>query len=405
MGEASFTRDRKLTFKELIVSLIGFNRAGVQTELDRFFKSINTSTSVKTITKSAFTQSRRKLSPLAFVELSKSHLELFKREAPFQKNWKGKRVVAIDGSFLNLPHSKELAYEFGGTKNQYSDIVGAKCSFAYDVCNELVLDSAISRRGRSEKELAVEHLSHLNPVTDILVFDRGYAGLWLIALLEKLGFEYCFRLSTSWQDAVLLQQSGSDDIDWSFSKTSQQTFGKLKEYNLPNKIEGLRLVCIGLKSGEKEILATNLTDRKTYTIDTLKSLYHMRWGVEESYKSFKKVLQIEYFTGKSKIAIEQDFYAKVFMMNLSSMIRSQGLYHKTMELNTKRKRKYQLNKTQSIAKTKDCLVDIFYFNQINVLIHKMLQILEGCFEMVRPERSFPRADKLRRYKGLNARGI
>ncbi len=373
--------------------------------MDRFFKSICETTTLKTITKSAFTQSRKKLSPLAFVELSKSHLELFKQKAPYQKSWNGKRVVAIDGSFLNLPHSKELAKEFGGTKNQYSTIVGAKCSFAYDVCNELVLDAVISRRGHCEKELAVTHLSHLNPKTDILVFDRGYAGLWLIALLEKLGFHFCFRLSTAWQDAVLLQEASCNDIDWSFNKPSQQTFGKLKQYNLPNKVDGLRLVCVELKSGEKEILATNLTDRESYPINTLKSLYHMRWGVEESYKSFKKVLQIEYFTGKSKLAIEQDFYAKVFMLNLTSMIRCQGLHLKTKELNTKRKRIYQLNKTQVIAKTKDFLIDIFYYKQVNNLIQKMLQILEGCFEMVRPDRSFPRVDKLRRYKGLNARGI
>lgn len=389
----------------MVVSLIGFNRAGVQTELDRFFKSIGDSSPTKTITKSAFTQSRKKLSPLAFLELSKSHLEFFRQEAPFQKTWKGKRVVAIDGSLLNLPHSKELADEFGGTKNQYADIVGARCSFAYDVCNELVLDSAISRRSRCEKELAIGHLSHLNPKTDILVFDRGYAGLWLMALLEKQGFEFCFRLSTAWQDAVSMQQSGSDDIDWSFGKPSQQTFDKLGQYGLPHKVEGLRLVCIELSSGEKEILATNLTNREMYPIHTLKSLYHMRWGVEESYKSFKKVLQIEYFTGKSKIAIEQDFYAKVFMLNLSSMIRTQGLHHKTRELNTKRKQEYQLNKTQAIAKTKDYLANIFYCNQISALINKMLKILEGCFEMIRPDRTFPRTEKRRRYKGLNARGI
>lgn len=314
-------------------------------------------------------------------------------------------MIAIDGSLLNLPHSQELAEGFGSTKNQYCDIVGARCSFAYDVCNELVIDSIISRRNHCEKELAVMHLSHLNPEKDILVFDRGYAGLWLMALLTQQGFQFCFRLSSAWKDAVSLQNSECNDIDWSFENPSYQTFDKLKEYDLPNEIKDLRLVCIELKSGEKEILATNLTDRSKYSIETLKSLYHMRWGVEESFKSFKKVLHIEYFTGKSKQAIQQDFYAKVFMLNLSSMIRSQGLVRKSKELNNKRRKNYQLNKTQVLAKTKDFLFDIFYLNDKKGLIAQLLKILEGCFEMIRPNRSFPRYEKRRRVKGLNSRGI
>ena len=122
------------------------------------------------------------------------------------------------------------------------------------------------------------------------------------------GFKFCFRLSKSWKDGIELANSNETDIDWIMKWRSNRGTTKLKEDNIPLVIDGLRLVCIELPSGEKEILATNLIDRNTYPIEDLKELYHMRWSVEESYKLFKKVLHIEHFTGKTSLAIKQDFF-------------------------------------------------------------------------------------------------
>jgi hypothetical protein len=387
---------------------MSFTRPSVQTELDRFFKLISKSpNSFESITKSAFTQSRKKLNPEAFIELSKSQLEYFNKNAPYKKTWNGKRVIGIDGSLLNLPTSDELRNEFGYVKNQHEEIISARCSFAYDVCNELILDSKIDRRRSCEKELAVEHLSSLNSDSDILVFDRGYPCQWLMGLLMKKGFKFCFRLSTAWKDAVTLMNSDENDIDWFLSRRSKRDLGKIKQYNIPIQLEGLRLVCIELSSGEKEILATNLTDRDEFDLKKMKELYHLRWGIEEAFKSFKKVLHVEHFTGRTVTAVKQDFYAKVFMLNLASMIRTQGLKEGEKKNKGTTRYKQQPNKTQVLAKTKDFLIDLFYFKNIKQIINQMLKILDKRFEIVRPNRSYPRIEtsSRRRYKGLNSRGI
>ena len=119
-----------------MISIIGFTRPSVQTELDRFFKSLSKSSShsFDSISKSAFTQSRRKLKPEAFIELNRSQLSFYKSEAVNQKKWKQKRVVAIDGSLLNLPHNEEVKQAFGSVKNQHEEVISARCSLAYDVC-------------------------------------------------------------------------------------------------------------------------------------------------------------------------------------------------------------------------------------------------------------------------------
>lgn len=183
--------------------------------------------------------------------------------------------------------------------------------------------------------------------------------------------------------------------------------GKLRTYGLGRKLEGLRLVSILLSSGEKEILITNLTDRKNYSIDDIKELYNLRWGVEEGYKSFKKVLHIEHFSGRTVQAINQDFHARVFMLNMASIIRKQGLYLSKFSPINKKNHNYTVSKTQAMAKTKDFLLDIFYSKRLRKIIQQMLKILDRRLEMIRPGRSFPRpkTSSRRRSKIINLKGI
>jgi hypothetical protein len=299
----------------------------------------------------------------------------------------------------------DVENEFGGVTNQHEKVVSARCSFAYDVCNELVLDAVIAPRRSCEKDLAVGHLQSLNSSTDILVFDRGYPSQWLVGLLMKENFKFCFRLSTAWKKATSLMNGEENDLDWTMKHNTHKCCDQMKRFNIPKQLKGLRLVAIDLSSGEKEILLTNLTDRQQYNIESMKELYQLRWGVEESYKIFKKTLHIEHFSGRSAQAVKQDFYARVFMLNMGSLIRSQGI--STHQKRAKNKYKLQANKTQVLAKIKDFLIDFFYTARIRKVINQMLKILEKRLEIIRPERSFPRpkTSSRRRSKIINYKGI
>ena len=48
----------------------------------------------------------------------------------------------------------------------------------------------------------------------------------------------------------------------------------------------LRLVRVDLPN-EVEVLITNLMDTELYEASLFKSLYHLRWGIEENYKRLK----------------------------------------------------------------------------------------------------------------------
>ena len=68
------------------------------------------------------------------------------------------------------------------------------------------------------------------------------------------------------------------------------------------------------------MLATSLLGEQTYPSTCFKHLYHLRWGVEEGYKREKCRLEIENFSGLSAHAVKQDFYAKLFVLNLTAIL-------------------------------------------------------------------------------------
>ena len=376
--------------------------------MDRFFQSLSLNKpGIVTYSKSAFTQARQKLSPNAFIHLREKQLAYFNAHAAEKRHWKGKRVIGIDGSFLILPNESGLIQEFGTFSNQKQAVsAGARVSIAYDVCNHLILDAAIGHtQNDDEKEMARAHLAKLDSRTDILVFDRGYPSLWLMAYLKKEGFDFCFRLSTAWKTAHHAVSGESEDIDWAAQKRPSQEYGKLKTYNLPTEVGGLRLVSIKLPNGESEVLLTSLSNRSEYSLLSLKELYHMRWHTEECYKRMKQVVQIEYFSGRTVHAVKQDFHARIMFLNMASMIESQSQIVRPEKKSFLRHLR-QLNKTQVITKLKDFLIELFYGGDLALYLQKMLTQLKDCLDIIRPNRTFKRTwgyqykRKALMYKGM-----
>jgi IS4 transposase len=69
-----------------------------------------------------------------------------------------------------------------------------------------------------------------------------------------------------------------------------------------------------------EVLITNMMDCEAYEVDLFKELYYLRWGIEENYKRLKQWVEIENFSGKSVVSIQQDFYAKIVASNLTALV-------------------------------------------------------------------------------------
>jgi hypothetical protein len=128
----------------------------------------------------------------------------------------------------------------------------------------------------------------------------------------------------------------------------------------------LRLIRVELDSGEAEILITNLVNQHQYPVEQFAELYHLRWPVEEDYKTMKKWIEVENFTGKSVLSVYQDFHARVFSKNLTSALAFP--VQSEIDENTGHcLYQYQRNFAQVLSKMKDVLPLLFVRARSKVL--------------------------------------
>ena len=166
---------------------------------------------------------------------------------------------------------------------------------------------------------------------------------------------------------------------------------KCKQLGLSTAPIALRFICIELDTGEKEVLITSLIDDHLYSYEVFSDLYQLRWQVEESYKTMKSRLEIENFSGKSCLAIAQDFYAKIFSCNLTSILVSSAdeIVEKICK---KRKRKYKPNFTQALNRMKNSVVLLFCREEeiAKGYLNEIIELFAANLEVVRKERHFER---------------
>jgi len=388
-GVKSFVRKRSLDFVSVFIFLSNLLKSSLQTELDNFFKVLqHKELPVNKVTKSAFSQARQKLNYQAFVELNHDQVDFFYNNFQYRK-WHNYRLVAIDGSTCRLPYSKKIVDEFGvaDTSETGRPIILSKLSQAYDMLNHIVIDAELTNYHVGEHELAQHHIDYLQE-GDLLLFDRNYASFWLFALLLSKRMHFCARLRVgSWKLAKELTASGKKEMiaEIHASKASKK---KCKEFGMSDKPIKLRFICIELDTGEKEVLVTDIIDEIEY--GEFENLYHLRWFVEESYKHLKSRIQIENFTGKSPLAVKQDFYAKIFTGNLTAIF-AFPVHQQIKEKTKKRKAEYKLNFTQALSKMKDSVVLLFVraTDMLSEYISCLWKLFCANIEIVRHGRKNP----------------
>lgn len=87
VSPSDFTRQRKLPFSTMVVFLMNQLRASLQTELDRFFKVIESADlPIRRVTKSAACQARKKFSHEVFVDLRRRAVEWFYRHVAVKRS-------------------------------------------------------------------------------------------------------------------------------------------------------------------------------------------------------------------------------------------------------------------------------------------------------------------------------
>ena len=386
-SDKDFTRKRKLTFPKIILFMFNSIKKSLQKELTEFFLNFSNE---KNITNSAFCQSRMKLSHTAFIELNDGIIKEFYTDNLFELR-NGFRLLAIDGSRLQLPLSLELIEDFGFAENQGAvPVPMAQASYCYDLLNNMIINSEIDRYETSEYNLALKHLQKCQFEKDLLIYDRYYDGMWFMFyhILKKKDF--IIRMA---RNSITEVQNffGSDEESKIIEITKLHTDSQkqLKNLNLEFKSFKIRLVKVILDNGEVEVLATSLLDEKKYPNKEFKWLYGKRWGIETNFDHLKNHLMIEDFTGLSSLSVLQDFFVSMFMANMQQIFISEA----QDELKDQKKDteyEYKINKNLSFGFMKDRFVKILLDKNADRNIKDLKELFKINPSPIRKGRSFPR---------------
>ena len=387
----SFIRNRLLSFKTLSLFLMNLLKNSLQDELDSFFKNYKNLEFEKIIvSKAALCKARKNLSYSTFVELNKYLVDSFYKEINYKK-WKGFRLSAIDGSTLKLPNNISTIEHFG--RQTGKEIAQSRISSRYDVLNGVVIDLIVGSIHADERKMAHEHLKGVDSC-DLLIYDRGYPCFSLFSAHRACSSNFVMRLPMKFsQETTAFEASGLMEKIITLSPRRPETRKRCIESGTSIEPMKIRLIKVPLGDGNIEILATSLLDKTTYPYDDFKSLYALRWAVEEDYKTKKIWMEYENFSGKSVESIYQDIYAKLFVQNIAGLIIFSAkplvaVKYKGRELN------YKINKVQALSKMKHCIFRLTT-KKLSSTLKSLIDIFVLTVEPARPDRSFARNKKFR----------
>jgi len=330
-------RNRKINFKDILYGSIykAINNTSyddVIYEINKNFinKNINNS-----ISKSSFIQKRNNIPNEYFLNINDSFINYI------YKNNKSNRIIAVDGSFLNLyKNFDKFGYEYASNNNNYCKGI---ISCLYDIENKIPINYFLFKK-RDERDAFKQQIKYLRK-GDTVIFDRGYFSYDLIDILNKKNINYIFRLKCNKKEVQYMKNNN------------------LNSYIFKHKNINSKIINYNVKDSEDEyFLYTNLINKSIYE---LKDLYWKRWKVEIHFKESKYNLSLNNINLKTENSLKQEIYIHHLLFIL--------YYFFTGNNDFLIKNKYKINNKIGIK--------IFSENIIYLLIYNKLT--NSCFEKIK----------------------
>lgn len=359
------------SFGRLVLFQINIATKSLSVELTHFFQRIENNREERSFSKQSYSEARLKMKHDAYIELNDDLVKAYYANNTY-KTYKGYRLVAIDGSRIQLPNTTEVIEEFGIAENKGKSIAMAMTSVSYDVLNNIVIAAYVDRYEASERKLAEYHIKKKREDTpkikDIKLLDRGYPSVYLYAKMLVFGDNFVVRCNAEYLKEVkaFAHSTATDqiiEIDLRTSERMRNTSLQqlVQEHSLP--ILRLRIVKIVLDNGTTEYLLTSLLDQEIFSVDDLKRIYHLRWN-EETYFNFQKnVIEIENFSGKTPETIRQDYFARILSGNLGSLLIEEAQEEvdaETINSDDRQYEYYKINRTVSTGILKDEMIEMLF---------------------------------------------
>jgi len=247
--------------------------------------------------KSAISQARTRLGPDVMRQLAERVLRpLAAVDAPGAW-YRGLRVMALDGSCMEVADEKANAEFFGypGTSRGQSAFPQARVLGLVECGTHVVTAAEIAPYGRSEQAMAAQMLpAKLKP--DMLVLaDRNFFGfkLWQIACAS--GAKLAWRVKTDRKLPVERMLP-----DGSYLSTIFDSDDKHRRNGQTVRVVEYELQGSATPAKDSYRLVTNIFDPADAPALELAALYHERWEIEGVFDEFKTHLRANSTVLRSK---------------------------------------------------------------------------------------------------------
>ncbi len=394
--ETDFSRIRKISFEQTLLFPMVAASENVATELMDFFEE------GKIPSPSSMIQRRTQVRPSAYKEL----FHHFTALAPRRKTFHGFRLIACDGSRINLPYNPSDPYTFLQCIKERKGINQIHFNCLYDILNDLFLDVELqSIHAMNEKAAFSGFLDGNADFSRKAVFiaDRGYASYNIFAHAIHNDRLFLIRVPASFAQTICPHrdhwlENEVEDLETTvhIGRCRTRQNRELENYHcIPAKghydyiepgskeTEALRLrvVKFPLSEGSFEYIVTNLP-MYGFSTDTVRELYRLRWGIETAYRHLKYAGNMVHIHSLRPDFLIQEIYGKLTMYNFSSSIAA--CTAEKAEKETDRYR-YVINHTQ---------VQKISVRFLRGKLQEITELINRALVPVRPDRSFQR--KLRR---------
>ena len=401
--EKNFTRKRKLPFEKVLTLLVKMGGHSLRDEMLDCLDFEDVPASV-----SALVQQRSKILPKALEYLFREFTDRCQKP----KLYKGYRLLAVDGSDLQFTANPNdpLSY-FPGVNGQkpYSFL---HLNALYDLNSGLYLDAVVQKRRATHENAALVEMINRSNIQDsaIVIADRNYESYNTLEHIRKKGLHYLIRLREA---AGILSNlplpDGEFDLPTQIFLTRRQTKAvkalmmenpgiyrflpsKLNLEFLPNGSTdfyplSFRIVRFHISVDSTETLITNL-DADAFPPEELKHLYHLRWGIETSFRQLKHTIGLSLFQSKKVEYITQEIFARLTMYNFCELITSHIVIQKK-----RRKYVYQTNFTAAVHICRQ-------FLRGDIAPPKVADLISSNLVPIRPGRSTPRKAKNIKFNGF-----
>ena len=292
------------------------------------------------VTPAAISQRRAQIPSEVFHDI----FERFNVLSDDSETYRGYRVLAVDGTSVNMPRNPNSPCFVcnAGAPDGYCQM---HLNPLYDVLNRTYFDAVLQPEPQKDEIGALVEMLRNNDffTPTLIIADRGYESYNLLAhLIEQESVDFMIRVKQEHSAMREIAKLPFCELDCSIGftiTTTQTNEDKRNKYiflQVPKKSKEssktrrarwdfpspypmrLRIVRFQLPTGEFETITTSLPQE--FSIDDIKYLYHLRWGIETSFRDLKYTVGLVNLHGKRDDFVEQEIYAAMTAFNYASRI-------------------------------------------------------------------------------------